>query len=145
MKHTIHEILTAVATTPNRKDKIKILQLNDSYCLRDLMICVFNPDVKFQLPESDPPYKPADSSFGHEMIYSQIKKLYLFLEGGNPDLKQHRREELFIQFLESIHPDDAKLMLQIKNKKMPFPGITAKLINEAFPGLLPEKEKEKTE
>jgi len=35
--------------------------------------------------------------------------------------------------LESIHPEDAKLMLSVKDKKLPYKGITTKLVQEAFP------------
>jgi hypothetical protein len=143
MRETIADILKKTSEIKDRKEKIEYLRKNDSRALRDILICVFNPNIKFLLPPTDPPYKAAEDYYGHEMIYSEIKKLYLFLEGGQPNLSQVRREVLFIQFLEAIHPHDAKLMLSIKNKKIPFPGITEKLVREAFPGLLKEKEEVK--
>jgi hypothetical protein len=32
-------------------------------------------------------------------------------------------------------------MNNVKDKKLPFKGITAKLVNEAWPGIISEKEK----
>lgn len=143
MRPTIAEILKKTSEIKDRAKKIEFLRKNDSKVLRDILNCVFNPNIRFQLPPGDPPYKAAEDYYGHEMIYTESKKLYLFLEGGNPNLSQTRREVLFIQFLEAIHPSDAKLMLAVKDKKIPFPGITEKLIIEAFPGLLKEKEEVK--
>jgi hypothetical protein len=43
---------------------------------------------------------------------------------------------MFIQILESIDPEDAKLLLAVKDKRIPYNGITQKLVKEAFPNLL---------
>ena len=45
-----------------------------------------------------------------------------------------KRETLFIGLLESIDPEDAKVLLAAKDKKLK--GITAAIVNEAFPGLI---------
>jgi hypothetical protein len=42
---------------------------------------------------------------------------------------------LFIQFLETIDKDDAKLMIAVKDKKIPFKGITSNMVKKAFPDL----------
>jgi hypothetical protein len=39
--------------------------------------------------------------------------------------------------LESIHPNDAELMVNMINKKTPD-GVTKTIIQEAFPGLIGE-------
>jgi hypothetical protein len=43
---------------------------------------------------------------------------------------------MFIQLLEAIHPEDAKIVLQMKDKK-PFKGVSAAIVREAFPNLIP--------
>jgi hypothetical protein len=40
---------------------------------------------------------------------------------------------LFIEFLESLDPDDAELIIGMKDKKLPFRGLTKKTVCEAFP------------
>ena len=47
---------------------------------------------------------------------------------------------LFIEMLESVAPADAKLLCAIKEKKLPWKGITPEIVNEAFPGLLPNEQ-----
>ena len=45
---------------------------------------------------------------------------------------------LFINMLEALDPDDAKLLLSIKSKVMPYEGITRELVKEVFPNLVKE-------
>jgi hypothetical protein len=69
----------------------------------------------------------------------EARRLYLFLEGGNPDIKKVKREQMFIGLLESIHPQDAELLCMIKDKKLPE-NITKEIINSAFPGLIEDEQ-----
>ena len=39
--------------------------------------------------------------------------------------------------LESVHPKDAELLIDMINKKTPE-GLSKPIVDEAFPGLLPE-------
>ena len=58
------------------------------------------------------------------------------IEGPYPNLKQVKREQMFIELLENVAPADAKMLCAIKDKKLPFKGITEDMVREAFPGLL---------
>ena len=69
-------------------------------------------------------------------LYGLLRKLYLFVEGGNPNLKPARREYLFIELLESVHPSEAELLCQIKDKKLKCNGLTYNLVKETFPELI---------
>ena len=69
-------------------------------------------------------------------LYNEERRLYLFIKGGHPNLKSVRREEIFIQVLESVHPREAKVLLAVKEKNLPYKGLTKKLVDEAFPGLI---------
>jgi len=73
----------------------------------------------------------------HHRLFTEARKLYLFVEGGSPNLKQLRRETLFVELLETVDPEDAKLLLAIKDKTLPYPGVTLDIVNQAFPGLIP--------
>ena len=75
-------------------------------------------------------------------LYREARKLYLFVKGGNPNLTRARREQLFIQFLEGIHPKDAEFVIAMKDKKSPFKMLTKQVVSKAFPEILPETKKE---
>ena len=51
-------------------------------------------------------------------------------------LTSYKRENKFIQLLESIHPEDALIVLNMVQKKAPVKGLTKKIVEEAFPNLL---------
>jgi hypothetical protein len=46
-----------------------------------------------------------------------------------------RREYLFIQLLESLAPTEAALLEAVKDKKIPYKGMTQNFVEEVFPGL----------
>ena len=63
--------------------------------------------------------------------------LYLFVEGGREGLADMKREVLFTQILEGVHPSEAELLLQVKDKKIKCRGLTYNLVKETLPNLLP--------
>lgn len=137
MKLGVAEILEKTSSMTSRSDRIRMLQENDGVALQTVLRGAFDPTVKWLLPEGAPPYKPNDLVDQEHIFYHECRKMYLFVEGGNPGLKQLRRESLFVQLLETVSADDAKLLLAIKDKYLPYPGVTPDIIKEAFPGLLP--------
>lgn len=139
---SISTILRETSEIKDRKERVRFLRSHHpNQLLKLLLKFVYDPSIKFALPPGEPPFKKSDALDQENMLYNEMRRFYLFLEGGNPDLSDLRRETLFIQLLESIDPDDAKLMCAVKDKKMPYKGITEKLVREAFPQLLPEKSK----
>lgn len=137
MKLGIAEILKKGSEINDIQQRANWLRQNDSHTLRVILTGIFSPNVKWLLPEGEPPYKPNDLVDQHHRLYTESRKLYLFIEGGNPNLKQLRREALFIELIESLDPEDAKLLLAVKDKRIPYPGITLEATNLAFPGLIP--------
>lgn len=133
---SIAEILEKASKLKKKEDKINFLRSHDNVALRTVLCFALHPAVKVLLPEGAAPYKKselADDNWG--MLYTQHRRLYLFCEGGEPNLNASRREYLFIQFLESLHPKDAELMEVAKDKKLPYKTITKSLIEETFPGI----------
>lgn len=135
MKLGISEILTQVSKLEDEAARIQLLQNNASPPLYTVLQSIFDPTIVWLLPETDPPYKPCDLVDQEHVFFTEYRKMYLFVQGGAPDLKQLRREALFIELLERLAPEDAKLLLTMKNKHLPYPGITRELVLKAFPGL----------
>ena len=139
MNKTFHEIFSEVEKASSRKDKISALQKYSGPALKQVLGLTFDPAVVWLLPEGTPPYKPLPKYADQEVaLQSELRKMYLFLEGNSDtqrNLKQVRREQLFIGLLESIDPDDAKVVIGMKDRKLPYKGITRKLVAEAFPNL----------
>lgn len=147
MRLGIAEILEKVSKEETKEAKIQLLRKHDSVPMRTILKAAFDPSIKWNLPKGDPPYKPCEYLDQENMLYSETRRLYLFMEGGSPreggspNLTTFKREALFIGLLESLAPADAKLLCAVKDKKMPYKGITVKLVNEAYPGLINEQVK----
>lgn len=138
MRLGIFQILEKAAEQKAAADKIAILQQNAGPALYTILKYTYDPNIVWDLPEGAPPYKPCPFPAQEMRLHSEIRRLYLFIKGGNPNLTKLRRESLFIELLESIHPSDAELLVHVKDKKLPYKGLTAKVIKEAFPGLIEE-------
>lgn len=132
MLKAISEVLQEVEDAPDRAHKIEILRKNYKPAFNAIFESVFNPNVVWLLPEGPIDFTPSDLTDIEGRLYQESKKLYLFLQGGNPNLTNERRVQLFIQVLETVTPGDAKLLLAMKDKKMPFESVTPELVNEAF-------------
>lgn len=117
------------------EEQVKCLQANDCEPIRIILQYCFHPAAKWALPEGKPPYKPCEYPNIENMLYGEAKKLYLFLEGGNNNLKPLKREKMFVDLLESVTPEDAKLLISIKEKKLPFEGLKPETIKKAYPGI----------
>jgi hypothetical protein len=133
------KIFQEVGDAKTKKDKIAALQKHSSASLKLILGATFDPRVKWLLPEGEPPYKPLPKDSDGELdLAGELRKLYLFTEGNTDaqrNLKQTRREELFIGMLESLDPGEAKLLVGMKDGKLPYKGVTRKLVAEAFPNL----------
>jgi hypothetical protein len=72
-------------------------------------------------------------NMGHNRLPKEIRKFQYFLP--NNGLNTVKREKIFIEMLEALDPEEAKLVLMIKDKKITYKGITRKLVEEALPDL----------
>jgi hypothetical protein len=124
----ITEILDDVNSDPS-----KIVNYKDNGALRLILEHAFDPAKKFVLPEGEPPFKqdtaPQGMSPGN--LHMEAKKLYIFCRA---DLTAVRRETLFIQLLENVHPTEAKMLLAVKDQKLTkmYPKITHKLVSDTW-------------
>lgn len=134
-RKAISWILDFTSKLPNDEEKVKCLKANENSALLTVLKFCYDPNIKWALPEGEPPYKPCEYPNVDNMLYSEARRLYLFVEGGNPNLKPLKRESMFIDLLQSITPDDAKLLVSIKDKKLPYPGLNSKIVLKAFPNL----------
>lgn len=134
-RKSISWILEFTSKLPNEEEQIKCLQANDSEAIKTILRGAFDPNIEWLLPEGSPPYEPCKYSNIDNMLYSEIRRLYLFVKGGNDNLTTLKRESMFIDVLQSITPQDAELLVAIKDKKLPYPGLTAETVLKAFPGL----------
>jgi hypothetical protein len=134
-RKSISWILDFTSKLPNEEEKIKCLQANNNNAILTILKYAYDPNIEWVLPEGNPPYTPCEYPHQENMLYQEIRRLYLFLKGGNDNLHPLKRESMFIDILQSVDPEDAKLLLAMKDKKLPYKGLNSKIVLKAFPGL----------
>ena len=142
MKLGVAEILEKVSKLKKKEERIEELRKNsDNRAMLQILQYALDPRIMWLLPEGTPPFKKNEYIDQESNLYSEIRRLYLFIEGGNPGLTPTKREMLFIGLLETVAPADATMLCAVKDKKLPWKTITPDIVNEAFPGLLELEEK----
>lgn len=140
MMKRISLILQEAAALPDVPSRVAHLHKHDSPVLQGVLKVMFDEDINLDLPEGEPPYKPATPEQAidlEERLYAEWKKMYLFLPGNN--IATVRREQLFIQYLEGLHPEDAKLILAMKEHRTPWKPMSAHVARKAYPQLFPKQ------
>lgn len=135
---TFYEMLEDVNAQKNKKLRIEALHKYSCAELKQILDFTFNPHVKWLLPEGMPPFEQSKDDIGSltKGLLRNIKKLPIFLNVADQyrNLTPVKRENIFINLLASIHPKDAILLGEMKEKKLKsFKNITPELIKEAFP------------
>ena len=71
-------------------------------------------------------------------IFSFLDKhFYHFVQGGNPGMNMIRRETMFINILEGLHPLEAEIICLVKEKNLEEKyKITRAIVEEAYPDIV---------
>jgi hypothetical protein len=141
----ISEILDKIDAEPDYSKRMDMLGSNvRNIVLMKILELAYHPGVVWNLPEGNPPYKPCQFLDQQVMLYNTFRKMYLWIGEGNPNLSKAKREALFINFLEALDPADAKLILAVKEGRLPYENIDENLVRSVFPTFLPSKSSEET-
>ena len=136
MNLLVSEILDKVSKLKTKKEKVAWLKTHDSDGLRMVIKSSFDPELKWLLPDGDVPFNRNDAPEGteHTDLHMEARKLYHFIEGGNYDITQTKRETLFIQMLEGLQENDADVLVSAKDKSLhrKFKGLSDNVVKEAF-------------
>jgi hypothetical protein len=73
---------------------------------------------------------------GHTTITREYVNFYHFIKGGNDSLNSIRRETMFINILEGLHPLEAEILCLVKDKKLDTKyKVTKEIVAEAYPDI----------
>jgi hypothetical protein len=113
----LHEILTLVSKQRSKAKKIEVLKEYECDALKSVLIWNFDNTAISVMPEGEVPYKKNEAPLGtdHTSLRKEWKNLYHFVKGGNDSLSSLRRESMFIQLLEGLHPDEAEIICLVKD------------------------------
>ena len=73
---------------------------------------------------------------GRTTIRREVKNFYHFVKGGNDGMNNMRRESMFINILQGLHPLEAEIICLVKDKKLSDKyKITREIVEEAYPDI----------
>ena len=159
-----YEVFDAASKQRTKAKKIEVLQRYPHDSLMAVLIWNFDETVISVLPPGDVPYgtNREDNSMtgtlsdkindavgkmnemgsnslgsqdqGQASIRKEYTKFYNFLKGGNDSLSSLRRETMFINILEGLHPLEAEILILVKDKKLTDKyKITKEIAGAAYP------------
>ena len=102
------------------------------------MIWNFDDSAVSIMPEGEVPYNKNEAPLGtdHTSLRKEWKNLYHFVKGGNDSLSNIRRESMFIQLLEGLHPDEAEIICLVKDGQLESKYKLKKdIVESAFPDI----------
>lgn len=160
------EVLQLVSKQRSNAKKVEVLKKYEDSSIKTVLIWNFDESVISLLPEGDVPYsstkdqtsysgtlseKIDDAVYkmgelnsqslgaadqGKSTIRKEYSKFYNFVKGGNDGLSSLRRETMFINVLEGLHPFEAEILCLCKDKKLQTKyKITKEIVAEAYPDI----------
>jgi|TARA_Y100000287_G_scaffold96313_1_gene76853 hypothetical protein len=134
----VHEVLEQISKQRTKAKKVELLKEYRSDALVSLLIWNFDDSVISMLPDGEVPYERSEVPLGtdHTSLRKEYRNLYHFVKGGNDKLSKTRRESMFIQMLEGLHPTEADILCLVKDKQLQSVyKINRALIEEAYPDI----------
>ena len=155
-KTLLSEVLQRVSNAKTKAKKVEILREYNSPALKKILLCNFAKSIAFCFPDGETPYRPLDRPKGidHQILFTEHRMLETFIKKTvngvtwygcsnttRPRMQQLKKENLWIQILESLHHEEAELLDLVKDKKITTRyKITKQNVVEAFPELGLDKE-----
>lgn len=134
----VFEILDLASKQRTNAKKVEVLQQYRNDALTAVLIWNYDESVISMLPDGEVPFNKNDVPVGtdHTSLRREWKNLYHFVKGGNDSLSKTRRESMFIQMLEGLHPSEAEILCLIKDKSLQSKfKLTKSVVEQAFPDI----------
>jgi len=143
MNLLVPEVLDLVEKAKNKADKVQVLKQNETPGVRGILRLNFDTNVKFDLPEGEPPFrKDKDRPIGYQPanLITEVKRFYIWVD-PKQNISRLRKEQLFVEMCEGLHYTEAEVLCLAKDRKLKerYKSLNEDLVREAFPGLIPPK------
>ena len=160
----VYEVFDAASKQRSKAKKVEVLKRYAHDSIMTVLIWNFDETAISVLPPGDVPYgtNREDNSMtgtlsdkindavgkmnemgsnslgsqdqGKSTIRKEYSKFYNFVKGGNDSLSNLRRETMFINILEGLHPLESEILVLVKDKRLTDKyKITKEIVSEAYP------------
>ena len=162
----VFEVLDAASKQRSKANKVKVLQKYSHPSLKAVMIWNFDETVISLLPPGEVPYATnledetatgtlsekindavdkmselrttslGSQDQGKASIRKEFTKFYNFIKGCNDGLSSLRRETMFINVLQGLHPLEAEILILVKDKDLETKyKISKDVVSQAYPDI----------
>lgn len=160
----VFEILELASKQRSNAKKVEVLKTYEHDCLKTIFIWNFDESVISLLPEGEVPYGDVKDQNvysgtlsdnlsreamggetatvqdlqgrGRTSLRKEYQNLYHYVRGGNNNLSTIRREMMFINLLQGLHPKEAEVIVLTKDKKLTNKyKISLENVKEAYPDI----------
>tara|TARA_Y100001963_G_scaffold19812_1_gene25109 strand:- start:675 stop:1145 length:471 start_codon:yes stop_codon:yes gene_type:complete len=140
---SVAEILSEASKLKSKKDKVEFLsQYKNRKDMEHIVKGAYHPAIVWLVPDGPLPEGvqlsdvPAVDLADDRLI--RAHRQFQYLVKGGPDMKQSKREDIYLNILRAVHESEAKLLMSVVGKKLPYKGMTRALMLETFPDWLPK-------
>jgi len=131
------EIFAEFNKATTKAERLAVLRKYDHPRFREFLKYAFNPNVKFdvEVPRYRPAVEPAGLNFTY--LSSEVTKFYRFIVGHprRPSgLTPQKQKQLLLVVLESLHKDEAEILVRLIKGDIGVKYLTLNLLTEAYPG-----------
>ena len=161
----VFEVLDLASAQNTNAKKVEVLKNYEHDCVKMILICNFDSSVVSVLPPGEVPYgetnaqttfagslsdniaKEAaggESATGQDLdgrnkttIRREYQNFYHYVKGGNNTLSTVRREMMFIDLLQGLHPREAEVLVLTKDKDLDTKyNISIDNVKQAYPDIV---------
>ena len=158
----VFEILDAASSQRSKAKKVEALRRYEHPSVKMIFVWNFDDSVISLLPPGEVPYgetnaqttfagtlsdnlikeaQGGESATGQDLdgrgktsLRREYQNLYHYVKGGNDKLTTTRREMMFINLLEGLHPRESEILILTKDKKLTDKyKISLDVVKEAYP------------
>jgi hypothetical protein len=144
---SVAEILSEASKLKAKKDKIEFLSMyRHRKDLESVIKGAYHPAIVWLVPNGPLPEGvefsdvPAVDLADDRLV--RAYRQFQYLVKGGPNMTQAKREDMYLNILRAVHVSEAKLLMAIVGKKIPYKGMTRALMLETFPDWLPISNKQ---
>ena len=160
----VFEILDAASSQRSKAKKVEALRKYEHPSVKMIFVWNFDDSVISLLPPGPVPYgetnaqttfagtlsdnlikeaQGGESATGQDLdgrgktsLRREYQNLYHYVKGGNDKLSTTRREMMFINLLEGLHPREAEILILTKDHKLTDKyKISLDVVKEAYPDI----------
>lgn len=141
---TLHAIFSEIASAKTKQERVEILCQHNFLHVRDVLRGAFDDSIQWDLPEGTPPFEEFEvaANEGSNGGLSKVTKQLTYLVENSlkgKNVSPLKKEKMWVNILEAIHPDDTVVFTAMKDKKLGnsmYRGLTKAVVQEAFPNLI---------